>query len=111
MANKDDYQLDSADMIQIGTTVHGSYISPDKARLWDDLKWDLEGRANRCEGNQLTGYRSTPDAQLARADLDRMLQMEILATYVRPATPATFARVAADMRGDEFPEPGMELLP
>lgn len=83
-----------------------------KAKLWDELKGDCDFKATHrdlamvAEGPDRGKFYRTPAALGAQGLLDTMLQMETLA-MLRPATPETFARVAADMRGDDLREPGM----
>lgn len=86
-------------------TIHSGLPTPDKAKLWDELKAELERDIDQFYVDRLKGGTATVKTHgdehksiTGRTLLDRMLSMETLATYVRPATDATFARVAEDLR-------------
>lgn len=77
--------------------------TPDKAKLWDELKdWALAEALRPSVSSIQTGTvnykRMERDSDQAHRLYDRMLQAETLATYVKPATPETFARVAEDLK-------------
>lgn len=64
-------------------------VEIDTAKLWDDLKADLEREAIGSAESQSMGFKAIGGFGRSRAQacLERMLQME------------AFARVKADMRG------------
>lgn len=78
-----------------------------KAKLWDQLKDDCERLNDTAFMAGGISILRSDDTRFSETLLERMSQAETFA-MIRPATDATFARVAADMRGDEFPKPGME---
>lgn len=78
-----------------------NFIGPDKAKLWDELKAELEVSSEGRWSNMSTGDERLDSQKnyMAGKTLDRMKLMEALASgHDHKATPETFARVAEDMR-------------
>lgn len=74
--------------------------SPDKAKLWDELKAELEGDKAGHIFHDYNRLNSQLSPWMAKKFLDRMNQAEIFATHVRPATPQDFDRVRTELKGE-----------
>ena len=91
-------------MREAGVSVQEYRAKPDKAKLWDELKSEIEAYISHGSVTDTTDVdrrmKIERNVSIAQYQLDRMIQMETLA-MIRPATPETFARVAEDMKRRE----------